>query len=116
MEAVGAAIRRFHCRLVEAMDAEGRPDGVLRGFALHLQEYLLAPSGRGDSCSRAGAWTLPGCFIYVPPRGVVWNCGLRIAECGVQSPACGVQSPASKVESRECGVQSRESGVRSPKS
>ena len=73
VQAVTAAIKRFHDRLVGAVDAEGKPDPVLRAFARHLYEYLLIPSGRG--CGRAGSWAVPipaGCFTYEPPPGVVW--------------------------------------------
>jgi len=106
--AVAAAIKRLHARLAEAVDAEGKPDEVLRAFALHLHEYLLVPSGRGGMYARAQVVSgFAGCFVYQPPRGIVWKCGVRNAECGVQSltggvqsPACGVQSPRSKVQSR----------------
>jgi hypothetical protein len=67
------AIKRLHDRLAAAVDAAGKPDAVLRAFALHLHEHLLLPSGRGGSHSRAGAWTLPGCSIYVPPKGILWE-------------------------------------------
>jgi hypothetical protein len=76
------------------VDAEGKPDPVLRAFARHLYEYLLIPSGRG--CGRAGSWAVSipaGCFTYEPPKGVVWE----------------VQSPKSKVQSPESGIQSPES-------
>ena len=72
--AVAAAIRRFYVRLAGAGDAEGKPDGVLRAFALHLHEYLLVPSGRAGAWARAQA--VPGSegsFIYQPPPGVVWR-------------------------------------------
>jgi len=72
--AVAAAIRRFYVRLAGAGDAEGKPDVVLRAFALHLHEYLLVPSGRAGAWARAQA--VPGSegsFIYQPPPGVVWR-------------------------------------------
>ena len=72
--AVAAAIRRFYVRLAGAGDAEGKPDEVLRAFALHLHEYLLVPSGRAGAWARAQA--VPGSegsFIYQPPPGVVWE-------------------------------------------
>src|ERR1035437_3399161 len=72
--AVAVAIRRLHVHLAAAVDAEGRPDVVLRAFALHLQEYLLAPSGRGGAHTRKQALSgFAGCFTYQPPRGVVWE-------------------------------------------
>jgi hypothetical protein len=72
--AVAAAIKRLHTHLAMAVDAEGKPDAVLRAFALHLHEYLLVPSGRAGAWARAQA--VPGsahCFIYQPPAGVVWR-------------------------------------------
>jgi len=67
-------IRRLHVHLAAAVDAEGRPDAVLRAFALHLQEYLLAPSGRGGAHTRKQTLSgFAGCFTYQPPRGVVWE-------------------------------------------
>ena len=47
VRAVAVAIKRFHARLAKAVDAEGRPHPVLQGFARHLREHLLIPSGRG---------------------------------------------------------------------
>ena len=47
MRAVAVAIKRFCARLAKAVDAEGRPHPVLQGFARHLREHLLIPSGRG---------------------------------------------------------------------
>ncbi len=84
--AVAEAIRRFHTRLVAAVDNEGKPDHVLRAFALHLQQYLLVPSGRGGCGARGRAWAPPGCFIYVPPRQVVWNDG-KDAGTAARAPA-----------------------------
>jgi hypothetical protein len=110
--AVAAAIKRLHAHLAAAVDAEGKPDEVLRAFALHLSEHLLAPSGRGGSYTRAGAWTLPGWFIYVPSKGIVWEG--QSADCGVQSPSCGVQSPKSKVQSLESSVQGSRFEARRP--
>jgi hypothetical protein len=72
-QAVALAIKRLHARLAGAVDAEGKPDEVLRGFALHLHEYLLVPSRRAGSHARKQACAPVGCFIYMPPEGVVWN-------------------------------------------
>jgi hypothetical protein len=100
--AVTAAIKRLHARLAAAVDAAGRPDEVLRAFALHLHEYLLVPSGRGSANARARAvFGSVGWFTYEPPRGVVWE---------VRSPSCAVQSPGS-VLSLKSKVLSLESGV-----
>jgi hypothetical protein len=74
--AVNLAIKRLHARLAAAADATGKPDAVLRAFALHLHEYLLVPSGRGGAHARRWAVSkLPGSFIYAPPPRVVWNGG-----------------------------------------
>ena len=74
--AVNVAIKRLHARLAAAVDAAGKPDAVLRAFALHLHEYLLVPSGRGGAYARRWAVSkLPGSFIYAPPPGVVWRGG-----------------------------------------
>ena len=97
--AVAVAINRLHAHLAAAVDAEGRPDTVLRAFARHLYDHLLLPSGRGGSYARAGAWTLPGCFIYVPLPGTQWE----------------VQSLKSEVQSADCGVQSLEASVQGSK-
>jgi hypothetical protein len=80
--AVGEAIRRFHARLVAAVDAQEKPDPVLRAFAVHLHEYLLVPSGRGGSDDREQAEAPPGCFIYAPPKGVVWSDGQGAGSAG----------------------------------
>jgi hypothetical protein len=72
VNAVTAAIRRFHAHLAGAEDA------VLQAFARHLFEHLLIPSVLG--AGRAGWWVAsvaPGRFIYEPPRGVVWESGER---------------------------------------
>ena len=84
--AVAEAIRCFYARLAGAVHAEGMPNEVLRGFALHLHEYLLVPSGRGGSHAREQACAPAGCFIYVPPQGVVWN--------DAQSVSSSVRRPA----------------------
>jgi hypothetical protein len=85
--AAAVAITRLHARLAAAVDTEGKPDEVLRAFARHLHEYLLAPSGRGGASDRAQAVSgIAGCFIYQPPVGVVWE---------VQSLKPQVQSPMS---------------------
>src|ERR1035437_2956910 len=83
-------IRRLHVHLAAAVDAEGRPDVVLRAFALHLQEYLLAPSGRGGAHTRKQAlFGFAGCFTYQPPRGVVWE--VQSLDCGGQSLEASVR-------------------------
>jgi hypothetical protein len=74
VRAVRMALKRFHKRLRDARDGEGRPVPVLRAFAEHLQRFLLIPSAM---CSLAmGLRThsgFPGCFTYEPPHGVRWT-------------------------------------------
>ena len=74
VRAVAVAIKRFHARLGNAVDTEGRQHPVLQGFARHLWDHLLVPSGRGGGHggTRAG-WAGAGCFTYEPPAGVVWK-------------------------------------------
>ena len=81
VRAVTAAIKRLHGHLARAVDGEGKPHAVLQGFARHLHEHLLIPSGRGGGHGGARAVAAPGgCFTYEPPRGVVWagNLGLLL--------------------------------------
>src|ERR1017187_4091481 len=101
---VGLAIRCLHARLAVAVDVEGKPDAALRAFAQHIDEHLLIPSDGGGIPGRfrLGA-ALPGWFTYEPPKGVVWNCGMRIAECGMRIAECGLRSAG-------CGVQSPKAG------
>src|ERR1035437_3688802 len=73
VRAVTRAVKRLHARLARAVDSKGQPHPVLRGFALHLHEYLLVPSGRGGGYARAQAGSgSAGCFAYEPPPGVIW--------------------------------------------
>jgi hypothetical protein len=74
VRAVTAAIKRFHAHLAAAVGAEGQPHPVLRAFARHLYDHLLAPSGRGGGYARGwAAAEFPGCFTYEPTAGVVWS-------------------------------------------
>ena len=85
VRAVAVAIKRFCARLAKAVDTEGRPHPVLQGFARHLREHLLIPSGRGGGHGGARAsWSGAGCFTYEPPPGVVWN---------IQHPTSNIQHP-----------------------
>jgi hypothetical protein len=74
VRAIRQAIRRLVSRLLEARDARGAPDQVLRAFGEHLERCLWEPSGRGgrgrDARVRAG---LAGRFVYEAPAGVKWN-------------------------------------------
>ena len=113
--AVAAAIKRLHVHLAVAVDAEGRPDEVLRAFALHLHEYLLVPSGRGAAYARTQANSgFAGCFIYTPPEGVGWE--VQSPESKVQGPESKVLGPESKVQGPESKVQDPESKVQRPES
>jgi len=73
-DAVRLAIHRFQRRLCGAMDTNGRANPVLRGFAEHIEKYILIPSARysryGRSEARKG---LAGCFTYERPEGVTWE-------------------------------------------
>jgi hypothetical protein len=80
---VGRAILRLCEHLAEAVDADGRPDEVLRSFATHLQEHLLATSARGARDMRVNSWAQPGWFVYVPPQGVVWKVDNAAPEAGL---------------------------------
>jgi hypothetical protein len=78
------AIRRFYSHLAGAVDAQGGSHPVLRGFAGHLREHLLTPSGRGGDHRKARALSpFAGCYTYEPPPRVVWS-----AECRVPSAEC----------------------------
>jgi hypothetical protein len=73
VRAVARAIQRLHSHLAGAVDGEGKPHPILQGFARHLREHLLIPSGRGGGHGGARAVAAPGgCFTYEPPPGVVW--------------------------------------------
>jgi hypothetical protein len=111
--AVATAIRRFHAHLAGAVDAEGKPNAVLPAFALHLEEHLLAPSGRGGGRAGKRAASVPaGCFTYEPPRGVVWEGGSL--ESQVQSLESQVHSPQSTGQSLKSQVPSLGSEGRRP--
>jgi hypothetical protein len=74
VRAVARAIQRLHSHLAGAVDAHGKPHPVLQGFARHLDQYLLTPSGRGGSRGGPRSLSAPGgCFAYEPPAGVVWG-------------------------------------------
>jgi len=76
VRAVDMAIKRLHAHLARAVDGQGNPHPMLRGFARHLNEHLLIPSGRGGARGgvRAAA-ALAGCFTYEPPPDVAWSAG-----------------------------------------
>lgn len=102
--AVTSAIKRFYARLAGAVDSEGKANHVLRAFAVHLQEYLLVPSGRGGSYAKALAIaTVPGSFIYHPPPQVVWNTdrGVRAADADGRRSKLGVGRSESNRPSSE---------------
>ncbi|HWQ90319.1 MAG TPA: hypothetical protein VN673_01515 [Clostridia bacterium] len=72
-DAVRKAIHRLHHKLERAVDREGEPHAVLRAFAAHLEEYLLAPSNRGVKRARRLGLGSGTCFCYRPVQGVVWR-------------------------------------------
>jgi hypothetical protein len=72
--AVRMAINRFHYRLETAIDSEGKPHQTLHAFAAHLERHLLVPSSRYSRRRLVGQDVrFPGCFIYEPPAGVIWQ-------------------------------------------
>jgi hypothetical protein len=113
VRAVAAAIKRLHAHLAAAVDAEGKPDELLRAFALHLHEYLLVPSGRGGAHARAQA--VPGsagCFTYEPPAGLVWEsehgrpAGLGNQGEEIDRPRPEIRNPKTEVR-RQMGEDGR---------
>ena len=109
---VGLSIRCLHARLAAAVDAEGKPDPVLRAFARHLNEHLLIPSDGGgiQGRFRVGA-ALPGWFTYEPPPGVVWEGRRMNAECRMKEE---IRRPAS-LGSQGQDAESPRLEVRKPK-
>jgi hypothetical protein len=92
VRAVAMAIKRLHVHLAAAVDARGEPHPVLQGFAGHLGEHLLTPSGRGGDHRKARVLSpFAGCYTYEPPMGVVWNCGSRNADRGMVNAECGMR-------------------------
>jgi hypothetical protein len=65
VRAVAVAIKRFHARVAKAVDAEGRPHPVLEGFARHLREHLLIPSGRGGGHGGGEGKLVRGGVLYL---------------------------------------------------
>ncbi len=109
--AVGAAIKHLHARLAAGVDATGKPDEVVREFAKHLHAHLLAPSGRGGCGYQGLGWVPTGCFIYVPPQGVLWE--VRGPKAEGRSPK-EARNPKSEGRSSEAEVSSLESAVGRP--
>src|SRR5207244_2712866 len=71
VNAVALAIKRFRQRLASAVDAQVQPHRVLRGFAEHLNKYLIVPAGRGRPSGRPRfSDILAGCFNYRAPGSV----------------------------------------------
>jgi hypothetical protein len=58
---VRVAIKRFHKNLLTSLDPSGDPHPLLRIFADHLQEHILAPSARS-----------PGSFTCHPAPRLSW--------------------------------------------
>ena len=72
VRAIAMAIKRLHCNLARAVDAEGKPHPILQDFARHLWKHLIVPSGRGGGQGGVRGFA-GGCFTYEPPPGVLWR-------------------------------------------
>ena len=72
-DAVRIGINRFLRNLVGRGDTVASPLRVRRGFARHLQRYLLAPSSRyAAPGARKARGELTGCLLYDPPAETRW--------------------------------------------
>jgi hypothetical protein len=72
-DAVRISIHRFLRNLVARGDTVTSPLRVRRGFAKHLQRYLLVPSSRyAGPGARKASGELTGCQLYDPPAGTRW--------------------------------------------
>ena len=72
-DAVRIGINRFLRNLVGRGDTVASPLRVRRGFAKHLQRYLLVPSSRyAAPRARKARGELTGCLLYDPPAEVRW--------------------------------------------
>jgi hypothetical protein len=72
-DAVRVGINRFLRNLVERDDTGSSPLAVRRGFAKHLQRYLVVPSGRyAAPRARKARGELTGCLLYDPPAETRW--------------------------------------------
>jgi hypothetical protein len=73
-DAVRISIHRFRRNLVERDDTVSSPLLVRRGFARHLQRYLLVPSGRyAAPGARKARGEQTGCLLYDPPAEILWE-------------------------------------------
>lgn len=67
--------RAVHKSMYRLYDCLANGVDVPAAFGEHLWQYLLVPSGRSRIRGRrAGLW--PGCYVYEPPEGVCWDCGV----------------------------------------
>jgi hypothetical protein len=72
-DAVRIGINRFLRNLVGWGDMVASPLRVRRGFAMHLERYLLVPSSRYVAPgARKARGELTGCLLYDPPAGTRW--------------------------------------------
>jgi hypothetical protein len=72
-DAVRIGINRFLRNLVGRGDTVASPLRVRRGFAKHLQRYLLVPSSRyAAPRARKARGELTGCLLYDPPTETRW--------------------------------------------
>jgi hypothetical protein len=73
-DAVRISINRFLRNLVGRGDTVSSPLPVRRGFAKHLQRYLLVPSRRyAAPGARKARGELTGCLLYDPPGEIFWE-------------------------------------------
>jgi hypothetical protein len=73
-DAIRIGIHRFLRNLVERDDTVSSPLEVRRGFARHLERYLLGPSSRyAAPGARKARGELTGCLLYDPPGETLWE-------------------------------------------
>ena len=85
VRAVAMAIRRLHTHLGRAVDAQGKPHPVLQGFAQHLRQQVLIPSGRGGGPGGARIPRRPAAASPTSRRREWFGkCGVRNAELVTQ--------------------------------
>jgi hypothetical protein len=73
-DAVRLGIHRFLRNLVGRGDTVTSPLPVRRGFAEHLQRYLLVPSSRyAAPGARKARGELTGCLLYDPAAETLWE-------------------------------------------
>jgi hypothetical protein len=72
-DGVRNSINRFLRNLVGRGDTASSPLPVRRGFAEHLERYLIVPSRRyAGPRARKARGELTGCLLYDPPAEILW--------------------------------------------